>query len=245
MDGLPGDDPPARSAAARVPAARRRGRARDWPRPLGVDAAERQGHASSSCTRSTRCSATAAAAWASPIPEICEMQVARDHRGGAACVKKEGVDVQPEIMIPLVGTEKELDASGASSSARGRRRASPSRGVRGRVPGRHDDRDAARRADGRRDRRGRRVLQLRHQRPDADDVRLQPRRRRQVPAGLPRAKTEIWPATRSSRSTRTGVGQLVEMAVERGRTTRPDLKVGICGEHGGDPASVKFCHRSG
>ncbi len=43
----------------------------------------------------------------------------------------------------------------------------------------------------------------------------------------------------------TGVGALVEMGVERGRSTRPNLKVGICGEHGGDPASIDFCHRVG
>lgn len=43
----------------------------------------------------------------------------------------------------------------------------------------------------------------------------------------------------------TGVGQLVEMAVKKGRATRPDLKCGICGEHGGEPSSVKFCHRVG
>jgi pyruvate, orthophosphate dikinase len=42
-----------------------------------------------------------------------------------------------------------------------------------------------------------------------------------------------------------GVGQLVEMAVERGRATRPDLKVGICGEQGGDPKSVEFCYKTG
>jgi pyruvate,orthophosphate dikinase len=42
-----------------------------------------------------------------------------------------------------------------------------------------------------------------------------------------------------------GVGQLVEMATLKGRKTRPNLKVGICGEHGGDPESVKFCHRVG
>ncbi|MGB9754377.1 pyruvate, phosphate dikinase [Roseiflexus castenholzii] len=42
-----------------------------------------------------------------------------------------------------------------------------------------------------------------------------------------------------------GVGQLVRMGVERGRSTRPDLKTGICGEHGGEPESVKFCHRVG
>ncbi|MCH8204744.1 MAG: pyruvate, phosphate dikinase, partial [Candidatus Hydrogenedentes bacterium] len=42
-----------------------------------------------------------------------------------------------------------------------------------------------------------------------------------------------------------GIGQLVEVGVEKGRSTRPDLKIGICGEHGGDPESVKFCHRIG
>jgi pyruvate,orthophosphate dikinase len=42
-----------------------------------------------------------------------------------------------------------------------------------------------------------------------------------------------------------GIGQLIEMAVQRGRKTRPELKIGICGEQGGDPASVEFCHRVG
>ena len=43
----------------------------------------------------------------------------------------------------------------------------------------------------------------------------------------------------------TGVGKLVKMAVEQGRKTRPDLHCGICGEHGGDPSSVEFCHKVG
>ncbi len=42
-----------------------------------------------------------------------------------------------------------------------------------------------------------------------------------------------------------GVGQLVQMAVEKGRKTRPNIKLGICGEHGGDPATIDFCHRVG
>jgi pyruvate,orthophosphate dikinase len=42
-----------------------------------------------------------------------------------------------------------------------------------------------------------------------------------------------------------GVGELVKIAVERGRKTRPKLKIGICGEHGGEPSSVEFCHRTG
>ena len=44
---------------------------------------------------------------------------------------------------------------------------------------------------------------------------------------------------------RRGVGELIKIAVERGRRTRPDLEVGICGEHGGDPSSVEFCHEAG
>ena len=44
---------------------------------------------------------------------------------------------------------------------------------------------------------------------------------------------------------RTGVGQLVEMGAKKGRATRPNLKLGICGEHGGDPSSVEFCHKVG
>jgi pyruvate,orthophosphate dikinase len=42
-----------------------------------------------------------------------------------------------------------------------------------------------------------------------------------------------------------GVGQLMQIAIEKGRKARPKIKLGICGEHGGDPDSVKFCHRIG
>ena len=56
---------------------------------------------------------------------------------------------------------------------------------------------------------------------------------------------EILPADPFEALDQDGVGQLVEMGTKRGRSTRPDLKVGICGEHGGDPSSVEFCHRIG
>jgi len=42
-----------------------------------------------------------------------------------------------------------------------------------------------------------------------------------------------------------GVGELIDTGVKRGRSVRKDLKVGICGEHGGDPASIHFCHKVG
>ena len=44
---------------------------------------------------------------------------------------------------------------------------------------------------------------------------------------------------------RDGVGRLMRMAVEEGRRTRPDIELGICGEHGGDPCSIAFCHEVG
>ena len=43
----------------------------------------------------------------------------------------------------------------------------------------------------------------------------------------------------------TGVGQLMEIAIAKGRSTNPDIKLGICGEHGGDTESVRFCHKAG
>ncbi len=55
----------------------------------------------------------------------------------------------------------------------------------------------------------------------------------------------IWPDDPFDKLDQTGVGQLVEMGVRLGRSTRPDLKVGICGEHGGEPSSIDFCHRVG
>jgi len=42
-----------------------------------------------------------------------------------------------------------------------------------------------------------------------------------------------------------GIGQLVQIGIKKGRQTKPDLKIGICGEHGGDPSSIEFCHRNG
>lgn len=49
----------------------------------------------------------------------------------------------------------------------------------------------------------------------------------------------------TSRLDQKGVGQLVKIAVEKGRLSRPNIKLGICGEHGGDPSSIEFCHRTG
>ncbi len=58
-------------------------------------------------------------------------------------------------------------------------------------------------------------------------------------------QAKIYESDPFARLDQNGVGQLVKMAVEKGRKTRPDLKCGICGEHGGDPSSVEFCHKVG
>ena len=58
-------------------------------------------------------------------------------------------------------------------------------------------------------------------------------------------KNKIYESDPFAKLDQTGVGQLVKMAVEKGKATRPNIKLGICGEHGGDPSSVEFCHRVG
>ena len=58
-------------------------------------------------------------------------------------------------------------------------------------------------------------------------------------------KQKIYETDPFARLDQIGVGKLMEMSVELGRKTRPDIKLGICGEHGGDPSSVEFCHKIG
>jgi len=58
-------------------------------------------------------------------------------------------------------------------------------------------------------------------------------------------KTDLLKSNPFEKLDQEGVGQLIAMAVQKGRSVKPDLKTGICGEHGGEPTSVKFCHRTG
>ena len=120
------------------------------------------------------------------FPEIGDMQV-RAIIEAAIDVKKQGKTVLPEIMIPL-----DRDGRGAvvpqEADRRDRRRALKEGRRQGRLLGRHHDRDSPRRLDRRPDRRGGRVLFVRHQRPDADDLRLFARRHRLVHAGIRRAE---------------------------------------------------------
>jgi len=176
-------------------------------------------------------------------PEITAMQ-ARAILEAACIVKKEGVDVHPEIMIPLVGVKKELEDQAAVV----RRVAAEVFAEQGvtvdylvgtmiEIP------RAALTAD--------QIAEV------AEFFSFGTNDLTQMTFGVSRddagkflplyvsEEKEIWPSDPFATLDQEGVGQLVEMGIERGRSTRPGLKVGICGEHGGDPESVKFCHRAG
>jgi pyruvate,orthophosphate dikinase len=176
-------------------------------------------------------------------PEITAMQ-ARAILEAACIVKKEGVDVHPEIMIPLVGIKKELEDQVAVVRLVAEQVFAEQGvtvdylvGTMIEVP------RAALTADqiaevaeffsfGTND-----LTQMTFgvSRDDAGKF---------MPLYVSESK-DIWPADPFATLDQEGVGQLVEMGIQKGRSTRPDLKVGICGEHGGDPESVKFCHRAG
>ena len=76
-------------------------------------------------------------------------------------------------------------------------------------------------------------------------ARLLARRHRGPDHAALRRTTGSSSARRSGRSTHEGVGELVEIALERGRAAKPGLQAGVCGEHGGDPSSIRFFHAAG
>ena len=61
----------------------------------------------------------------------------------------------------------------------------------------------------------------------------------------PYLEAGIWEFDPFEKLDRAGVGQLMEISVRKGRMSRPELKIGICGEHGGEPSSIEFCHQVG
>jgi pyruvate,orthophosphate dikinase len=174
-------------------------------------------------------------------PEITRMQ-ARAILEAACLVKREGVKVHPEIMIPIVGHASEFD---------------------------HQDnrvRDEAKKVFAEQ---GLEVaysvgtmIELPRAALTADEIArtaeffsFGTNDLTQTTLGVSRddaatflgqyIEQKLIPADPFSTLDQTGVGQLVQMGTQKGRATRPGLKVGICGEHGGDPDSVKFCHRTG
>lgn len=166
------------------------------------------------------------------IPGLFAMQVR-----AIAQAAKEVPGARPEIMIPLVAAVQELEAVREEAV-----RILTEAACAG--PGRHHDRGPQGGAHRGPDRGGGRVLLLRHQRPDPDGVGLLPRRRR-VGLLLPLPRPRHLRRLPFESLDEEGVGRLVRIAAEEGRAARPDLHLGICGEHGGDPASIHFCHDVG
>ena len=172
-------------------------------------------------------------------PEITAMQVQAIME--AACrVAKKGVKVYPEIMIPLVGTKAELQNQ-REVAVETAEKVMQKAGVRVKylvgtmieIPrAAITANEIAEVAEffsfGTND-----LTQMTfgYSRDDAGKF---------LPGYLSK---KILPAEPFQTLDQDGVGQLVEMGIQRGRSTRRDLKVGICGEHGGDPDSVKFCHK--
>jgi pyruvate,orthophosphate dikinase len=174
-------------------------------------------------------------------PEINEMQT-RAIIEAACDLKKEGIEVIPEIMVPLVGHIKELEITKAVIDRVARETIAKagvslqySVGTMIEVP------RAALIADkiaepaeffsfGTNDLT---QMTMGFSRDDAGKF---------LPDYLEQGILESDPFVKLDQE---GVGQLIEMAIQKGRGTRQDLKVGICGEHGGEPSSVEFCHRQG
>jgi pyruvate,orthophosphate dikinase len=174
-------------------------------------------------------------------PEITEMQ-ARAIFEAACQLKAEGVNVKPEVMVPLVGTVKELSlqkdliiATAEKVQKEKNIRVDYMVGTMIEIP--------------------RAALIADEIAKEAQFFSFGTNDLTQMTFGYSRDDSgkflseyidqKILAADPFRTIDQEGVGQLINMGVERGRRARPDLKVGICGEHGGDPASVDFCHRAG
>jgi len=175
------------------------------------------------------------------FPEISEMQ-SRAVFEAAAEVQKSGVRVQPEIMIPLVGFKKELDLQVE---------------VVHRVA-----KDVMKEKNVKLNYLVGTMIEVPRSALTADEIAQSAEffsfgtnDLTQTTLGMsrddsgsflgPYQELEIVKRNPFATIDQSGVGQLMEVAVAKGQKARPDIKLGICGEHGGDPDSVKFCHRLG
>ena len=174
-------------------------------------------------------------------PEITEMQ-ARAILEAAVEVAKEGIAVYPEIMIPLVGIKKELDLQAAvvrktadAVFAEAKKKVNYTIGTMIEVP--------------------RAAMTAGEIVDSADFFSFGTNDLTQTTYGLSRDDVprvlaaylahDVYPGDPFVSIDRNGVGGLMKLAVAAGRAKKPKLKLGICGEHGGDPASVEFCHEIG
>jgi len=176
------------------------------------------------------------------MPQITVMQT-RAIIEAACLLKKRGVDVHPEIMIPLVGHVNELKNQREILEAEAKK-VMQEQGIeveykfgtmievpRGAITAAQIAEYAEFFSFGTND-----LTQMTMgvSRDDAEKAFL-----------LKYVEEKILPANPFQELDREGVGMLMRWAVEHGRQTKPNLKVGICGEHGGDPSSIEFCHQIG
>ncbi len=174
-------------------------------------------------------------------PEITRMQ-ARAVFEAAADANKKGFNAKPEIMIPLVGFKKELDLqvaivheTAAAVQKEKKTKIKYSVGTMIEVP--------------------RGALTADEIANTAEFFSFGTNDLTQTCLGMsrddsgsflaPYQEADIMKKNPFATIDQTGVGQLMQIAIEKGRLTRPNIKLGICGEHGGEPDSVKFCHRLG
>ncbi|MCK5551691.1 MAG: pyruvate, phosphate dikinase, partial [Deltaproteobacteria bacterium] len=174
-------------------------------------------------------------------PEITAMQ-ARAIFEAACEVAEEGIAVHPEVMIPLVGDVRELanqrrvvEAVAQEVFSQYGTEVEYKVGTMIEVP--------------------RSALTADHVAREADFFSFGTNDITQTTYGISRddagkflhayLNAKIWDFDPFEKLDQTGVGQLMDIAVKKGRTTRSDLKIGICGEHGGEPSSVEFCHQIG
>ncbi|MGB0759723.1 MAG: pyruvate, phosphate dikinase [Rubripirellula sp.] len=176
-------------------------------------------------------------------PEILEMQVRAIVEAAINCAKK-SIKAHPEVMIPLVGTAAELKT------------------LRAKVEETIDATKAAKKFTGKLDITIGTMIEIPRAALTADEVAESADffsfgtndltqmtfgySRDDINTFLPDYLSQgILPVDPFQSLDQTGVGQLVDMGVKKGRSSKKDLKVGICGEHGGDPDSIDFCHRVG
>jgi len=174
-------------------------------------------------------------------PEITEMQ-GRAIFEAAVRASRRGIDVRPEIMIPLVAAKGEVDHQRAILEAQAKE-------VLGKMG------EDVQYSIGTMIELPRAALLAAEVAESAEFFSFGTNDLTQTTLGLSRddagrflpsyVEKGIFPEDPFQVLDQAGVGRLIRMAVEDGRRTRPNLKVGICGEHGGDPRSVKFCHRIG
>ena len=175
-------------------------------------------------------------------PEIYEMQAQAIFEAAVEASKELGKQVEPEVMIPLVGTKKELDLMKAAVDkmaeevmAKAGKKFNYTVGTMIELP------RAALTAD--------KIAET------AEFFSFGTNDLTQTTLGMSRddagaflpeyVRKGIYARDPFASIDEEGVGEMVRIAVEKGRKTRPNIKLGICGEHGGDPATIDFCHRVG